>query len=262
MNIVEKLAAENLLTDEQVERIGRSVSEVVKAAQEDPSLMENALKKLANPFGGAAGAAKGFLGTALQHAKEYAPWAVGSAIVGGGMTLGSRAMQSAYSGVKDTIQKSQAYDSMLEATPELHDANPDLVQKGFNTLFRFNPEFAKDPLVAGTFVKNVVDQERINLGDVRSLVDARKSMQLGGRDTSFFTAPPADIASKMHATSFVDPAAQADQERKARLGGLKEQQEQYRQQAAEADMHRARAQADLANAEAAAANRRYWAEEE
>lgn len=193
MNIVEKLAAENLLTDEQVERIGKNVSEMMKAAQEDPALMEDALRKMANP----AGAAKGFWDAAMTHAKQYAPLALGSAIVGGGMTLGSKAMQGAYSGVKDSIMKAQAFKEMVETSPELGEANPDLVQKGFNTLYRFNPEFAKDPLVAGTFVRNVVEQERLNLGDVRSLVDARKSMvQSQPKGVDFFSMPAADIYAK------------------------------------------------------------------
>lgn len=207
MNIVEKLASENLLTAQQVERIGKNVSEMLKAAQEDPRLMEDALKKMAQP---GAGAAKGFWGKAVEHAKQYAPLAVGSAIVGGGMTLGSRATQTAYTGVKDAIVKSQAFKEMIETSPELGDANPDLVQKGFNTLYKFNPEFAKDPLVAGTFVRNVVEQERLNLGDVKSLIDARKSMvQSAPKGVDFFSMPPADIYTKVNRNTERQPESEA-----------------------------------------------------
>ncbi len=267
MDIVEKLAGDGLLTEEQVERIGRNVSEVVKAAQEDPTLLKEAIEKMAIPAPGQV--SKGFFDKAFRHAKEYAPWAVGSAIVGGGMTLGSRAAQLAFTSAKDHIQKAKAYEGMLETNPGLKDENPELVQKGFNTLFRFNPQFAQDPLVASTFVKNIVDQERLNLADVKALVDARKAMAPAATGPNFMEKimPPADIALKMQSSSFAPEPDPSDKASKGRLSATKQETADYEKARAKYRAESAFSQKETdekkrqeARARAAQANKR-WAKD-
>jgi hypothetical protein len=86
--------------------------------------------------------------------------------------------------------KRQAYKSMLEENPQLANADPRITEKAFNTIYRFNPAYAKDPLVAGTFVKNVIDQERMDIGSVSNLVQANKFINeakgKGPKMTDFF----------------------------------------------------------------------------
>lgn len=190
MNVVEKLAAEGHLTEEQVGRIGRSVADFMDAVRKDPALMKEAMEKSGQG---------GFLGSAWGHAKSMAPYAAGSALLGGAMGLTAHAAKTGFGAAQDHIQKAQSYKTMISENPQLAQADPGLVQKAFNTLHRFNPEYAGDPLVAGTFVQNVVEQERLDIGTVKSLVDARKAMSQGGggRGSEFFSMPPHDIGQKM-----------------------------------------------------------------
>jgi hypothetical protein len=70
---------------------------------------------------------------------------------------------------------------MLRENPDLqkHPMGAKAVQGVFSTLHRFNPEFAGDPLVAGTFVRNHLesaDPKRIDIGTLTNLVSARKNL--------------------------------------------------------------------------------------
>ena len=47
----------------------------------------------------------------------------------------------------------------------------------FDTLLRFNPDMAKDPLVASGFVKGTVSMGEISHKTVQDLVGARKTMR-------------------------------------------------------------------------------------
>jgi hypothetical protein len=171
MDLVEKLAAEGHLTDEQVERIGRNVREFMNEVEKDPAFFKEALEKTSGADG-----VRDFFSRAGTQLGDALPWALGSAgaamLVGGAINAGSAAARS----LSNIYGKSSAYKSMMEENPGLRDADPNITEKAFNTLYRFNPEYAKDPFVAGTFVKTVVDQERMDLGTVGSLVSSQKAL--------------------------------------------------------------------------------------
>jgi len=248
MDIVEKLASEDLLTDEQVERIGRNVSEMMKAAEENPALLKEALEKM-----GFGAGLKAFGSKALGAAKEYAPLALGYGLVGTAMGAAGTAGGMALSAAKDKIDKARSYRGMLEDNPQLQNADPNIVQKAFNTLHRFNPEFAKDPLVAGTFVQNVVDQERLDIGTVKSLVEARRSMSQGPRGQSMFQLPPPDMAMRMREHEMRQEMHPHQMER-ARMDEAKSREEAMGNFAAR--------RADQARMEAEEARAKFWREAE
>jgi hypothetical protein len=58
-----------------------------------------------------------------------------------------------YDAAKRGITKSRDYKAMLKENPDLHEMPAKDIQKAFSTLHRFNPEFAGDPMVAGSFVR-------------------------------------------------------------------------------------------------------------
>lgn len=183
MNLVNKLASEGHLTGGQVERIGDSVRDFMAAVEKDPALYKEALEKLAAPnpdswleiLKGAF--SRKNVGEGVQQAVKYVPFLLGTTAVGAALGGGAEAAKSGIRALRDRHQKGKAYSAMLEENPHLSDADPHTVEGAFNTLYRFNPAYAQDPLVAGTFVKNVIDQERIDIGTVGNLVQARKSMQ-------------------------------------------------------------------------------------
>lgn len=243
MSIVEKLAAEGHLTAEEVERIGNNVYEFMRAVDSDPSLYKEALEKMGAP---------GFFQTAWEHVKNVAPYALGSTALavaaGGAVDLGRSAVHS----MRDSIAKSKAYSSMLEENPNLSETDPNMTEKAFNTLYRFNPAYAQDPLVAGTFVKTVLDQERLDIGTVSNLVQAHRQMSESGGGSSatdFFmkAMPPAGIhhsleKARHEAAGAEKKVRQGEELHRERMDSDRQESEFARQQAREdaarrAEMH-------------------------
>ena len=84
--------------------------------------------------------------------------------------------------IKRGLSKTRDYRGMLRENPDLqgHPMGAKAVQGVFGTLHKFNPEFASDPLVAGTFVRNHLesaDPHRIDIGMLSSMTTARKNIQ-------------------------------------------------------------------------------------
>jgi len=90
-------------------------------------------------------------GTNLQHAAAggLATAAVGVGIAGVGAAAGK---------IFDAATKSHDFKQMLSANPDLqehHEADPKRFNMMFSTLRTMNPEFSKDPLVAGAFMRQM-----------------------------------------------------------------------------------------------------------
>ncbi len=81
---------------------------------------------------------------------EHGPWLMSAAGVAAGAaaTIADR--------MTAATRKANAYKSMMDSNPHLHDQRADLVQKYFNVLYTTNPDFAKEPTIAGSFVMNQV----------------------------------------------------------------------------------------------------------
>jgi len=170
---LEKLAAE--LTDEQLERAGNSAADFLKAAQEDPELMREAMEKVGGPF-------LQSLGESLRgFGRNIAPAAgkLGAgALLGAGVTAGAAGVDLAAGKIRDkhnSMQKAKRYSEMMGAHPELATRGVDskMVQRHFDTLHKFNPEYADDPMVAGTYVKNQMESERPDINSLNNIVKAR-----------------------------------------------------------------------------------------
>lgn len=189
MSLVEKLAAEGHLTPEQVERIGENVRNFMDELDRNPALKKEAMEKLSW-----RSAVKnlpeeaGLFRRAGAYAQDMAPLFLGSAALTAAGTAASKLSREGVNALSNSINKSRSYQKMLEEHPQLADADPNQTEKVFNTLYTFNPHYAKDPLVAGTFVKNVMDQERLDIGSVGNLVSSRKALESGGgrSDAEFF----------------------------------------------------------------------------
>lgn len=68
--------------------------------------------------------------------------------------------------VYDAATKARDFKSMLEANPDLaaeHAENPAPFNQMFSTLRTFNPAFSKDPIVAGTYMRQMV-ADPVNAG--------------------------------------------------------------------------------------------------
>lgn len=160
MSIVNKLVEGGHLTPEQVERIGESVHEFMKEADANPALVEEYLEKM---------------GFNIRHPVALAgAVSLGASAAG---ALGSLGLEAARDWYHD-LAKAKRYKKMIEANPELKmkGVNAKLVQMHFGTLNKFNPDYAKDPMVAGAYVQNQLEAARPNIESLNNIVAARKNM--------------------------------------------------------------------------------------
>jgi hypothetical protein len=142
----------------------------------------------------AAGAVGGSLAGAAVAPKEktsamkdLAISAGKGALMGLGVAAGGALVNAAISKAKDIRQdmnKATYYKNMLDANPTLQseDVNPTEVQRHFDTLFKFNPEYASDPVVSGSYVRNALDYARPSLETVNNIVNARRNIVQTRRD--------------------------------------------------------------------------------
>lgn len=109
-------------------------------------------------------------GRVMQHASWAIPLA--SATATGIATIAERMTAAS--------RKAQVYKTMMESNPHLHEQDPTLVQKYFNVLYTMNPEFAKEPTIAGSFVMNQVSVGSNPVAPHVGVFDAALKMRGGG----------------------------------------------------------------------------------
>ena len=161
-SVIEKLASSGYLTSQQTEKVGSAVSQFVSALKNDPALLKEAKWQFGEQFG--------------RSLKTAVPLVAAGALVSTGLEAGMGLTREAIGKVRDTAMKSRRYKEMIKANPALSDYPAPKVQMAFDTLHRFNPTYASDPLVAGTFVRNAVEQERIDIQQINSMLKARSDL--------------------------------------------------------------------------------------
>lgn len=81
-----------------------------------------------------------------------------------------------FDALKRGITKSRNYKAMLNANPDLKELPAQDVQKAFSALHRFNPDFASEPTVAGSFVRRSATLQEFDPKMLTELVGARKNL--------------------------------------------------------------------------------------
>jgi hypothetical protein len=97
----------------------------------------------------------GFAGAALRSFPEQL--AMGAATAGAAALVVGAGMGA--KSLYDAVTKAHDFRKMLSFNEDLaahHAENPKYINAAFSTLRRINPEFSKDPLVAGAFVRQMV----------------------------------------------------------------------------------------------------------
>ena len=102
-----------------------------------------------------------------------------------GIAGGIKGMEALSDATIKPMQKRKAFNDMMDDNPALKKENPKDVKRVFNTLFRFNPKMAGDPLVAGSFMKRTLQfkDEGIQPVDVKTLTEVARNMS-GGKSNS------------------------------------------------------------------------------
>jgi len=182
--LLEKLAQSGL-TEEQVQRAQERAEDFLKAASSNGSLRKELMEKMGfSPWSTvkSVGQTAGKMFAPVMG-QTLAYTAAGAALGGGAF-----AARRGYEAIESRLGKAKAYKEMVEARPELKDRDPKAVQRAFDSLYRFNPRYAKDPLVAGSFVDSVSSSERLDLGTVNALVSARKGLDGAPFDPSKYVS--------------------------------------------------------------------------
>jgi hypothetical protein len=107
------------------------------------------------------------------------------AAVLGGLTLGGEAaIRGARTMINmgiDKWKKPMEYKAMLDAHPELKHEDAAKVQALYNSLRHMSPHMSKDPVIAGSFIRNLLNQGNegsvaIPMDTAKMLADTQKSV--------------------------------------------------------------------------------------
>lgn len=82
------------------------------------------------------------------------------ALLTGGVSAGAAGLGLAAQKVYDAITKSRDFRLMLEHNPDLHEQlaeKPKLFNQAYSSLRTLNPAFGKDPIIAGSYMRQVMD---------------------------------------------------------------------------------------------------------
>lgn len=124
---------------------------------------------------------------------------IGLAALGAGAAIfGAKGGEALYNKVKTR----STYGKMMNEFPELKEYDQGLVKKKFDALSQFAPKLSHNPLVAGSFVLDMMQMGKgIDVGRIKNLVDTEKSIEdRGFIDT--ITKPAIPAALKLGVTSF------------------------------------------------------------
>jgi hypothetical protein len=102
--------------------------------------------------------------------------AVGLGILAAGLGAGAAGVSKTIDYTSDHFGKKRAFEAMLKQSPALKEHKPQELQAAFNTLHKFNPDMAEDPLTAASFMRRAMmfKEEGIQPADVLTIANARK----------------------------------------------------------------------------------------
>ena len=107
--------------------------------------------------------------------------AVVPALIAGGLAAGSHVASKGYASAKNRLTKARDYKAMLSANPQLKDHDAGQTQMVFNSMRNLAPSLSADPLVAGSFVRNMPELSpesgpAVPLQTAKLLTDSQKAV--------------------------------------------------------------------------------------
>ena len=146
--------------------------------------LKSALSGLGEAFKGGLGQKVLERGTELTMGQALARGA-GQALLPAAVTAGAAGIATGTSvgigAIRDRFSKARDYKAMMQAHPSLSDKDPGQTQLYFNSLRRMAPTLSKDPLVAGSFVRNMMDLQpeagpAVPIATAKTLTEAQKAI--------------------------------------------------------------------------------------
>lgn len=103
---------------------------------------------------------KASLGSTARDVAGQIPSAVVHGLGATAATAAVTGMGFAAQKIYDAMTKRMDFNAMLEHNPDLadhHGTNPKMFNQMFSTLRTMNPSFSKDPIVAGTYMRRMME---------------------------------------------------------------------------------------------------------
>lgn len=181
IEVTRYLYKKGYITKEAALRILKTRRDLVKEATEQ---MTNEIfgfeKKGAWPFGGP-------IPEAIPAAAEKVPFRFGSSAknilpllgLAGLVSLGTTGAKAGLGAISDARLKNQvkkSYNEMYKEYPELKEEKGQST-KFFNMMARFAPILASSPIVAGTWVKQMMDKNVVDPTSIQQLISAQKDWE-------------------------------------------------------------------------------------
>lgn len=156
------------------------VDEFLKIKQAmDPAEAAEIGATVVTGFGGSPGAGSRFGG----HLPQFGATLGKGLALGGALALGSAGVAGVGAAAKkvyDAITKKRDFEGMLEANPHLNavqEAQPEEFSRMFTALRAMNPSFTRDPVVAGAYMTEAMEQPAETRGftAVKALREAKST---------------------------------------------------------------------------------------
>ena len=115
--------------------------------------------------------------------------ALGYGLAGAGLAAGAGGAAAAYDKITTPRRQRIAKEMMYSQYPSLKAEDARVVNRSFDTLWRFNRDLAEDPTTAGAFVRRAVHfrEEGIQPSDIKTLTEIRKNVADTHSKTPGFT---------------------------------------------------------------------------
>ncbi len=164
-------------------------------------LRDKLLEKVAANKGGIFGSALGKkLFKNSPNAKRITENVITLTGAGAALGAGGAIAVGGAEAISDPIKKGLYKKRMMKENTWMKNEDSGTVSKMFNTLYRFSPEMAADPVVSGAFVRKGIEFKDVGIQptDVKTLSDIQKSVsQRKSLSKSKAVFSPGDLSS-MH----------------------------------------------------------------
>ena len=81
--------------------------------------------------------------------------------------------------ISDKILKTTSYNQMFEKYPELKNIDKEKINDAWNVMRRYSPSLTHNPIVAGSFIKNILEYGGIHPNEVKVLIETEKGYGSG-----------------------------------------------------------------------------------
>jgi len=112
----------------------------------------------------------------------------------------------------DKVKKPMEYKAMIEAHPELQKEDAGRVQAYYNSLRHMSPHMAADPVIAGSFVRNLLDRgpegsPAVPMETANMLAGIQKSVSGVQKDRGMLPAQSPALGMMSGAVKQIDPSS-------------------------------------------------------